>query len=228
MPSAAEEAAFAAARRGSEPARALATFLLSLRSRGLRNHALHKAIEQAPREAFLPAYLAEYAYAPHALPLPCGQQATAPLTVVSAIQALQLARTHHLLEIGTGSGFQTALLAQLCAGVTSIERYRTLAGAASAALEALGIVRAVVVQADATQEDLGSEVFDRIIVNAAMTAVPEKLQRALAPDGWLLAPIQQGGHQRLTLFKSLDGQLLPTDLGSARFPPLSSGVVLAL
>ena len=147
---------------------ALATFLLMLRARGLRDVALLNAIERAPRERFLPLPYVGFAYQEIAVPLPCGQEVTAPLAVLDAILALRVRSESQVLEIGTGSGWQTAILAGVARAVVSVERFATLAEAADQRLAALGISNAVIAHGDGEGGLPAGAPFDRIIINLSL------------------------------------------------------------
>lgn len=207
---------------------ALATFLLMLRARGLRDVALLNAIERAPRERFLPLPYVGFAYQEIAAPLPCGQEATAPLAVLDAILALRVRSDSQVLEIGTGSGWQTAILAGVARAVASVERFATLAEAADQRLAALGISNAVIAHGDGEGGLPAGAPFDRIIINAAVESVPPILAAQLAEGGILVTAIVEGDEYYLTRFARIDGELASERLGRSRLPPLAAGVASAL
>ncbi|MDP4024295.1 methyltransferase domain-containing protein [Methylobacterium sp. NEAU 140] len=163
-----------------------AAFVLALRERGLRDTAVLRAMELVPREAFAPPEHRALARRDIALPLPCGASMTAPGTVAAMLAGLRVAPGQRVLEIGTGSGYVTALLARLGAGaVLSLERYATLAGEAAARLAGLPEVH--VVRADGLSPALPDGGFDRILVNGSVDAVPPHWLAALEPGGRLVA-----------------------------------------
>ncbi|MCA3564223.1 MAG: protein-L-isoaspartate(D-aspartate) O-methyltransferase [Methylocystis sp.] len=207
---------------------ALATFLLMLRARGLRDAAMLNAIERAPRERFLPLPYVGFAYQEIAVPIPCGQEATAPMAVLDAVMALRVRADSQVLEIGTGSGWQTALLAGLARAVASVERYATLAESARERLSALGIRNAIVVIGDGEGGLPAGAPFDRIIVNAALPGVSPILAAQLAEGGMLVAAITQGAARSLIRFIKRDGELTAERLGPSRLPPLAAGVASVL
>jgi len=169
-----------------------AAFVLALREKGLRDTAVLRAMERVPREAFAPAAQREQARRDIALPLPCGATMTAPSAIALMLSRLKLEAGQRVMEIGTGSGYVTALLDRLGAGaVLSLERYRTLAEDAAARLSGLEEVH--VVQADALASTLPDGGFDRILVNGCVAAVPEHWLAALEPDGRLVTGLSEGG-----------------------------------
>src|SRR6478609_9170496 len=167
-------------------------FLLTLRRRGIADKAVLRAMDEVPRERFVDANFVESAYADQALPIECGQTISQPFVVAYMTEQLGVQKPHRVLEIGTGSGYQAAVLAKLCREVVSIERYRTLADSARKRLQKLGYGNVEVILGDGYDipENLGS--FDRIIVTAAMEQIPEKLLERLHPGGVLIAPV--GAH----------------------------------
>src|SRR5215204_3452743 len=123
-------------------------FLLSLRRRGITEAAVLRAMEEVPREQFVERDHADAAYADQALPISCGQTISQPYVVAYMTEQLALKRDHRVLEVGTGSGYQAAILAQLAGAVYSVERYRTLADRARATLERLGHQNVTVLAGD--------------------------------------------------------------------------------
>lgn len=202
---------------------ALGNFLLLLRSRGFRDGVLLNAVERAPRTAFVPLDFIGFAYHEMALPLPCGQQATAPLVVIEALSALQLMAHHTVLEIGTGSGWQTALIAGQARAVVSVERFSTLAEAADRRLQSLGFTNVVVAHGDGEGGLPAAAPFDRIIINAAIEDISPILEAQLTDDGMIIAPVQDGDRQFLMRYEKRGDHLLATGLGPAHFAPLCGG-----
>ena len=148
-------------------------FQLSLRRRGISDQAVLRTMEEVPREAFVEKGDLAYAYRDSALGIECGQTISQPFVVAYMTEQLGVQRSHRVLEIGTGSGYQAAILSKLCRQVVSIERYRTLADGARKRLAKLGYNNVEVILGDGydVPENLGS--FDRIIVTAAMEQIPE-------------------------------------------------------
>ncbi|MDP4003247.1 protein-L-isoaspartate O-methyltransferase [Methylobacterium sp. NEAU K] len=179
-----------------EEAAGNAAFVMALRGRGLRDTAILRAMEQVPREQFAPAAHRAQARRDIALPLPCGASMTAPSTVAQMLALLRVEPGHRILEIGTGSGYVTALLAKLGAGaVLSLERYATLAEDAAARLVPHSEVR--VVQADGLAPDLPDGGFDRILVHGSVDAIPPHWRAALEPGGRLVLGIILDGGCRI-------------------------------
>jgi protein-L-isoaspartate(D-aspartate) O-methyltransferase len=199
-------------------------FLLSLRRRGISDAAVLRAMDAVPREDFvLPAFV-ETAYADQAMPIACGQTISQPYVVAYMTEQLGVKRAHRVLEIGTGSGYQAAILAQLAGAVFSVERYRTLADRARATLERLGYDNVTVVVGDGLNGLPEHAPYDRIIVTAAAESVPQALVDQLAEGGVLILPLgQHDGAQRIVkLTRKADG-VSQQDLIWVRFVPLLPG-----
>ena len=179
--------------RSSEEPRAAvaaASFILGLRARGVRDTAVLGAMERVPRELFAPRRFADLARTDIALPLPCGQTMTAPSVVATMMVALAAEPGHRVLEIGTGSGYATALLARLGCRVHSIERYAPLAEEAGARLGVAGTVGSVALEiGDGLAPALSGARFDRILVNGTAPALPAALTSLLAAGGRLVGGI---------------------------------------
>lgn len=204
---------------------ALARFMLELRSKGITDPAVLNAFEAAPRALFLPHVRPGLLYAPIFLPLPCGEEAEDPFTLARHVMLLGARKGMRVLEIGTGSGFLTAVLARSGARLVSIERYATLLKAAERALKHLGLVDVEFVQADALARGAISGGFDRIIVNGAMSMVPHGLIEALAPGGIALGHRLRDNDTRLTLWrKDASGLLQESDIGTSRACVLRAGL----
>ncbi|ETR75244.1 protein-L-isoaspartate O-methyltransferase [Afipia sp. P52-10] len=204
-------------------------FQLLLRRRGIVDHAVLKAMDEVPREEFVEAGTREEAYADAALPIACGQTISQPFVVAYMTEQLRLRPHHRVLEIGTGSGYQAAVLSHLAAEVVSVERFRTLADRARLRLQRLSRDNVEVQTVDGYDlpDELG--LFDRIMVTAAMEAVPDELLGRLTKEGILLAPVgPQQGTQMLTRFtRSADG-VAREDLLEVRFVPALRGIARQL
>lgn len=201
-----------------------ASIVLKLRGLGIFDRAVVKAIETVPRSLFVPSEWRHHAYSDHALPIDCGQTISAPSVVALMTAALDVSDRHAVLEIGTGTGYQTAVLARLARRVTTIERFRTLSKAAEARFQALGIRNISAIVGDGMLGWKRQAPFDRIVVSAACPAPPVKLITQLTDSGILIAPIGAGeGPQRLTLFQRIGQSVDTRDLGAARFLPVVSG-----
>ncbi len=164
-------------------------FLLTLRRRGIGDQAVLRAMDEVPRERFVEAAFADSAYADQALPIACGQTISQPYVVAYMTEQLALRPHHRVLEVGTGSGYQAAVLSRLAREVVSIERYRTLADQARERLRALGYDNVEVVVGDGFAGVPGEAPYDRIIVTAAAEEVPQALVDQLADDGIMVLPL---------------------------------------
>ena len=164
-------------------------FQLTLRRRGISEQAVLRAMEEVPRETFVEEADRAEAYRDSALGIACGQTISQPFVVAYMTEQLKLQKQHRVLEIGTGSGYQAAVLSRLVSQVLTIERFRTLADAARARLEKLGYYNIEVMLGDGFDVPAGVGQFDRIIVTAAMAQIPPKLLDLLEPEGILIAPV---------------------------------------
>ena len=192
-----------------------------LTAAGIRDDRLLDAIAALPRAEFVPAESRERADEDAPLPIPHGQVTTQPSLSARMIEALALTGDERVLEIGTGHGFQTALLATLALEVWSIERVPHLAETAGENLRRRAIGNAAVVVADGTRGLPDHAPFEAIIVSAAFPIVPPPLGEQLAPGGRLVQPIGPGGHEKVTLFIESDGRLRHEALvTAAHFVPL--------
>ena len=204
-------------------------FQLSLRRRGISEQAVLRAMEEIPREAFVEAVDRGDAYRDSALGIACGQTISQPFVVAYMTEQLQLQKQHKVLEIGTGSGYQAAILSRLCRQVLTIERYRTLADSARIRLEKLGYDNIEVLLGDGFDIPGGAGDFDRIIVTAAMEQIPEKLQARLEPGGILIAPVgPHQGVQTLTRVIRTDAGFDRKSLVDVRFVPALPGIAREL
>lgn len=204
-------------------------FLLTMRRRGIRDVKVLRALEQVPREIFVEAPHAGIAYADQALPIDCGQTISQPFVVASMTEALDVQPDHKVLEVGTGSGYQAAILGMLARAVVTIERYRTLADLASARLRVLGLKNVTVRIGDGALGAPSEAPFDRICVTAATDQVSDDLLGQLTPNGRLIAPVGPADAvQMLRLFSKSGHHIEQTDLMPVRFVPLVGGVASAL
>ena len=204
-------------------------FQLALRRRGISDQAVLRTMEAVPREVFVAAGDRDHAYRDSALGIACGQTISQPFVVAYMTEQLQLQKGHKVLEIGTGSGYQAAVLSRLCAHVLTIERYRTLADTARDRLEALGYFNIEVMYGDGFDIPAGAGDFDRIIVTAAMEKIPEKLQERLLPRGILIAPVgPHHGTQTLVRVTRTDSGFERKELVDVRFVPALPGIAREL
>jgi protein-L-isoaspartate(D-aspartate) O-methyltransferase len=211
------------AREESETRRA--KLVLGLRSGGVTDAAVLNAIEETPRDLFVPQLFQERAWEDSALPIACGQTISQPLIVGLMTQALGLKARFRVLEIGTGSGYQTAVLAQICRYVYTVERYRTLLGEAESRLKQLGHTNVISRFGDGSDGWPEQAPFDRILVTAAAQDEPVKLLAQLKPNGVLVAPVGRGAVQALRRYVGDGhGAFVKEELGEVRFVPLLPGV----
>jgi protein-L-isoaspartate(D-aspartate) O-methyltransferase len=199
-------------------------FQLALRRRGISDQAVLRAMDEIPREHFVSAELVESAYADQALPIACGQTISQPYVVAYMTEQLDVEPQHHVLEVGTGSGYQAAVLSRLARDVVSIERYRTLADTARERLETLGLTNVTIVAGDGLAGAPAQAPFDRIIVTAAAEEVPEALVAQLADGGKMVLPLgpRDGTQHLVKLTKTAQG-LSRQKLIAVRFVPLLPG-----
>ncbi len=203
-------------------------FQLTLRRRGISDQAVLHAMEDIPRDLFVEAGDRADAWRDSALAIGCGQTISQPFVVAYMSEQLQLQKHHRVLEIGTGSGYQAAILSRLCKQVLTIERYRTLADSARMRLEKMGCDNVEVLLGDGFDPPPGGD-FDRIIVTAAMEEVPETLTRRLEPGGILIAPVgPQQGVQTLVRLVKTDSGFDRKALVDVRFVPALRGIAREL
>ncbi len=200
-------------------------FQLNLRRRGISDQHVLRAMDSVPREIFVDANAIGEAYRDIALPIACGQTISQPFVVGYMTEKLRLDPHQRVLEIGTGSGYQTAILARLAGSVVTVERYRTLSELALRRLDRLGCDNVECLVADGFElpEDLGT--FDRILVTAAMETVQDGLLALLNEQGILIAPVgPHDGVQKLIRVSKPDGEPVREELLDVRFVPMRRGV----
>jgi protein-L-isoaspartate(D-aspartate) O-methyltransferase len=204
-------------------------FQLTLRRRGISDQAVLRALEEVPREDFVEEADRASAYRDSALAIACGQTISQPFVVAYMTEQLQLQKHHRVLEIGTGSGYQAAVLSKLAASVLSVERFRTLADAARRRLEKAGCDNVEVMVADGYDLPANLGPFDRIIVTAAMVEIPQNLTGRLAADGVLIAPVgpHHGVQTLIRIVKTASG-LEQKELVDVRFVPALPGIAREL
>lgn len=212
----------------SEPSEKM-MFQLALRRRGISDLSVLRAMEEVPRESFVEAHDRDHAYRDSALGIACGQTISQPFVVAYMTEQLRLNRDHRVLEIGTGSGYQAAVLSRLCKHVLTIERYRTLADTARQRLEKLGYHNIEVMLGDGFDVPPGAGDFDRIIVTAAMEQIPDKLLQRLEAGGILIAPVgPHHGTQTLVRVTRTETGFDRKELVDVRFVPALPGVAREL
>ena len=204
-------------------------FQLTLRRRGISDQGVLRALEEVPREAFVADGDRADAYRDTALGIACGQTISQPFVVAYMTEQLKLQKHHRVLEIGTGSGYQAAILSQLAGHVLTVERFRTLADAARRRLEKMGYDNVEVMLADGYDLPANIGPFDRIIVTAAMVEIPENLIARLETDGVLIAPVgPHHGVQTLVRIVKIATGLERKELVDVRFVPALPGIAREL
>ena len=204
-------------------------FQLSLRRRGISDQAVLRTMEDIPRELFVEPADRDAAYRDTALGIGCGQTISQPFVVAYMTERLDLQKSHRVLEIGTGSGYQAAVLSRLCAQVLTIERYRTLADQARARLEKLGCDNVEVLLGDGFDVPAGAGAFDRVIVTAALEQIPDALAQRLEPGGILIAPVGPlYGVQTLVRLVRTGTGFERKELVDVRFVPALPGIAREL
>jgi protein-L-isoaspartate(D-aspartate) O-methyltransferase len=204
-------------------------FQLSLRRRGISDQAVLRTMEDVPRDMFVEPADRGDAYRDMALGIACGQTISQPFVVAYMTEQLGLQKSHRVLEIGTGSGYQAAILSRLCGHVLTIERYRTLADRARTRLERLGYHNIEVMLGDGFDVPRGAGDFDRIIVTAAMEQIPDILAERLEPEGILIAPVGPvHGVQTLVRLARTAAGFERKPLVDVRFVPALPGVAREL
>jgi protein-L-isoaspartate(D-aspartate) O-methyltransferase len=204
-------------------------FQLTLRRRGISDQAVLRAMEGVPREAFVEHVDRADAYRDSALGIACGQTISQPFVVAYMTEQLQLQKHHRVLEIGTGSGYQAAILSRLAGQVLTVERFRTLADTARSRIERLGYDNVEVMLGDGFDVPAGVGQFDRIIVTAAMEQIPVSLLERLEPEGILIAPVgPHHGVQTLVRATRTAEGFDRKELVDVRFVPALPGVAREL
>ncbi len=197
-----------------------------LRRRGIHASRVLSAMERVPRERFVPDRLMHEAYSDRALGIDCGQTISQPYMVAVMTEALDVGPKDRVLEIGTGSGYQAAVLAELAGEVISVERHAALSEQAAAVLQNVGYGSIRLVVGDGTLGWPPGAPYPRILVTAAADQVPPALLEQLGEGGILVMPVGDCEGQVLEVIRKLGGQLHVEHLSACRFVPLigSQGV----
>ena len=207
----------------------IARLILALRTQGVTDPAVLAAMERTPRDLFTPELFKERSWEDSALPIACGQTISQPYIVGLMTQALTLEPRARVLEVGAGSGYQTAVLARLSRLVYTVERYRTLLREAEARFAALQLTNIITKFGDGTLGWPEQAPFDRILVTAAAHEQPKGLLEQLKPSGVLVAPVGKGPVQKLCRYAGDGAGGFTMDvLCEVRFVPLLEGVAREL
>ena len=196
-----------------------AQFTLAMRAKGVDDLTLLRALERVPRALFMPQRFADISGRDIALPIGCGQTSPPPSTLAAMIAALQIAPSERVCEIGTGTGYCTALLAQLAKEVTSLERFQALALEASARVSAFGLSNVEILCADGFDFHETGRRFDKVIAHGIIEPPAREFLNLLARDGALVAVFAESGrgeHRIVRLTLGVDGPVHVADLGPAR------------
>ncbi len=203
--------------------------LMALRNAGISDKRVLGAIERTPRNLFVPEGFQDQAFQNRPLPIDCGQTISQPFVVAAMTEALKVDDLCKVLEIGTGSGYQAAVLSRLARRVYTVERYRTLSREAEARFSELRLSNIVTRIGDGSKGWPEQAPFDRIIVTAAAAERPDGLLEQLKAGGIAVAPVQNGAVQTLMRYtRDEDGALEETALFDVRFVPLVPGAARAL
>ncbi len=201
--------------------------IMALRRQGIRDKKILSTLERIPREIFINTSFRKQAYEDHALPIECGQTISQPFVVAYMTEQLQVTDRMKVLEVGTGSGYQAAVLSRLCRRVYTIERYRTLLKDAVKRFDELRLHNITSKVGDGAEGWVEQAPFDRIIVTAAATSVPQKLVEQLKPGGIMIVPVGIAGgrgDQNLVRIERTGEGVKREDLMPVRFVPLVEGV----
>lgn len=191
-----------------------------LRNRGIRDERVLEAMSQIPRHEFVAEEYRSQAYEDHPIPIGESQTISQPFIVAASLQALSLQGTESVLEVGTGSGYQTALLAILAQRVYSIERHRPLATSSEAVLNKLGLNNVKVIVGDGSCGLSEFSPYDAILVSAAAPAIPRGLFDQLGEEGRMVIPVGPQHSQELQLVRKVGGMPIVEVIEGCRFVPL--------
>jgi protein-L-isoaspartate(D-aspartate) O-methyltransferase len=194
-----------------------------LRARGIRDQRLLNAMANIPRHEFVEERYRGQAYEDHPLPIDAGQTISQPFIVALMLELLQLDSSSKVLEIGTGSGYQAAVLSKLAAHVYTVERHPELARQAADTLSGLGLSNVSVVTSDGSKGLAENAPFDAIVVSAAAAQIPPALFEQLREGGRMIIPVGPSEAQELQLVRKQAGKAVIRLLEGCRFVPLISG-----
>ena len=196
-----------------------------LRARGITDERVLQAMARVPRHEFAPERYRDQAYEDHPLPISEGQTISQPYMVATMLQALKLLPNDKVLEVGTGSGYATALLAELAAKAVSIERHAQLADAARELLTRLGYSNVKLIAGDGTHGFAEEAPFNAIVVSAAASEVPHELLEQIEESGRMIIPVGREDGQQLQFIEKRNGQTYTSLRELCRFVPLISGAL---
>jgi len=210
---------------------AKAKLVMSLRAKGIRDMKVLEALETTRRELFIPKPFADQAYLDQSLPIACGQTISQPFIVAFMTEQLKLQDRSKVLEVGTGSGYQSAVLSKLCRRVYTIERFRTLSVKARELFEKLALRNITTLVGDGYKGWPQQAPFGHIIVTAGAPEVPQALADQLSDGGIMIIPVNEKegvvaskGHQTLLKIERDGDHFRETSLLSVRFVPMVSGI----
>lgn len=191
-----------------------------LRARGIKDELVLEAMATVPREEFIVERYHDQAYADHPLPIPLGQTISQPYIVARMLEAAQIKQGSKVLEVGTGTGYEAAVIAQMGARIFTMERHAELAALARLTLTSLRYENVTVITDDGSEGLPNEAPFDAIIVAAAVPDLPEALFEQLAEGGRLVVPVGPPDLQTLNLYRKQNKQMIKTRLEDCRFVPL--------
>lgn len=207
----------------------LVSLLLRLRGYGLDDARLFKAVEAAPHDHFVPVSLFEKAWRDSALPIACGQTMPAPDLTARLVAALGPRENHSVLEIGTGSGYQTALLAQLAKKVVTFDRYKSLLNAAQQRHKSLGLTNIAYHQTDGRPDVVSEGLYDGILIDSAFDTMPRGLLDVLVSGGVVVCALGEAGAEQMVVrLTKIGSRFEREDLFPVRLGQLEAGVAKAL
>ena len=208
---------------------AIVALFLRLREIGIVDPEFLRRVESVPHEQFVPVQHFDQAWKAQTLPLDRGQTMLAPDATIRLVNALKVEPSHAVLEIGTGSGYQTALLARLAKKVYSVDRYRGLIHEARDRLERLGLTNVTLVQADGRGGQMGQGLYDRIIIDSAFDTIPRYLLDQLVSGGIVITAIgPPHGEQMAVRLTKIGSRFDREDLFPVHLGQLEEGLAVAL
>lgn len=207
----------------------IAAYLLRMRARGISDRRLLAAIEATPREDFIPGQWIKAAYSSRMIPIDCGESIEGLDLQTRIFATLDVQQNHRILEIGTGSGFTTAVLARLGQRVTTVDRYKTLCANAMQRFEALELNNIITKHMDGSESLPGEGPFDRIVSWVAFEGLPRSYVELLSSGGIMIAPIGPGDSgQSLAKLTKIGSRFEREDIANVRLQPAKPGLAAAL